>query len=394
MNNLTAKIQSEDDRVTPSDRESLPPQLTSGSADQLHDKLDSHTAVVRRDIVNTEDLDSQAQEESNARSNIIERPTSVVNGESVGDRNESLPAELQDVVMQDIESNVAGIKRATEIALQRVDRANDSDRPLVSPPLTERSQRIGTSVPSSTPDLEEIKAQFEALHVPGHSEPPEVDPNASKSALVMRSIEVVVPESSELLEDDRDAPESKNLIDFAEVEREIEFEPPDGSIEAKRRQRAKDFDSSLFDSYAKPQSDDFSDIDGLRIWGHIDPRTKWSKQLESEESLGEFLEKKMKEIEARGGRKANFGKKLTSQMIQERRSNGWLPGQDKPADIDKTWTADTRVLEENLGVRDMDEMEPGVVSNHRTKEGVLVMKERPTDETGRLRKRRKVYPLR
>lgn len=361
---------------------------------------------------------SHAQDDETGQFTIVERPAPIVDVESVGDNTEAILVEPQDVVMQDIEGNVADIIRATgatEVVPPQADHASDPDRPLVSPPLTERSRRTGKSMTSATPDLEEIKANFEALLVPGPSEPPEDLQNASESALVINSVEGVgrseSPEdiqdasesalvinsievtlgSSEPLENIQDASELVPVIDSVKFMQETEMEPVAGSLEANRRQRAKDFDPSLLDSYLKPLDSHATDKPPvIEIWGHIDPRAAWSKLREKE-----WVEDKIKEIAARGGRKANFGKKLTSQIIKERLGNGWDLHQDKPVDIDERpeWREDTETLERIYGVKDMDELVPGLINYNGSKKPIFAMQERPIDETGKPRKRTKTYPM-
>jgi hypothetical protein len=94
-------------------------------------------------------------------------------------------------------------------------------------------------------------------------------------------------------------------------------------------------------------------------WGHIDPRKVWPEELSSK-----WVEDKRNEIKARGGRKANFGKLITSQILQEQEDNGWKTHQTREA---RPMTAERRrindKLDEMLGLKDMSGMVP-VVRSH------------------------------
>ncbi|KAF7939857.1 hypothetical protein EAE99_001662 [Botrytis elliptica] len=111
------------------------------------------------------------------------------------------------------------------------------------------------------------------------------------------------------------------------------------TIEYQRQLRCLTYDPSVLDHYldlqkesqAKaevekeqnimPQSDNAAE---MQIWGNIDPRVVWPK--EQSES---WYEAKRKEIDARGGKKANFGILLTAQVRKERADRGWHLNQNK-----------------------------------------------------------------
>ena len=168
-------------------------------------------------------------------------------------------------------------------------------------------------------------------------------------------------------------------------------EPHPDSVEAKRRRKAAAYDSSVLDSFLAKQRNADPDVQPTaqelfktQIWGHIDPRVVWPK-----EQSAEWLEEKRREIDARGGKKANFGKLLTAQVRKERRDNGWGIHQRK--DIVHTERTDEhkKHLEELLGIKDLDEFEPGV------RDGQLVMIEKMVDQNGK-RKRKgapRIYPV-
>ncbi|TGO92341.1 hypothetical protein BPOR_0005g00300 [Botrytis porri] len=111
------------------------------------------------------------------------------------------------------------------------------------------------------------------------------------------------------------------------------------TIEYRRQLRCLTYDSSVLDHYLDlqkesqaraeiekeqnimPQSDNAAET---QIWGNIDPRVVWPK--ERSES---WYEAKRKEIDSRGGKKANFGILLTAQVRKERADRGWHPNQNK-----------------------------------------------------------------
>lgn len=167
---------------------------------------------------------------------------------------------------------------------------------------------------------------------------------------------------------------------------EYEPEVTEWFLEAERKLRAAEYDPSSLDSFLKQQSTDpgpSEDLPRDQLWGHIDPRVKWPKQHSEE-----WLEEKRKEIDARGGRKANYKKHLTSQVRKERAEKGWGVHQTQDIDDDnEKWAEDTKALEELFGIKGGDEMEPGV------RNGQLVMIEKPVEETGRRRKKPKMYPV-
>jgi len=168
-------------------------------------------------------------------------------------------------------------------------------------------------------------------------------------------------------------------------------EPDPDSIEAKRRQKAAAYDPSVLDSFLNKQRDVDPDVQPsaqelakTQIWGHIDPRVVWPK-----ESSAEWLAEKRCEIDARGGKKANFGKLLTAQLRKERKDKGWDIHQTKDIVYNERTEENKRHMEELLGLKGIDEFEPGV------KNGQLVMIEKMVDENGK-RKRKgapKIYSV-
>jgi hypothetical protein len=97
-------------------------------------------------------------------------------------------------------------------------------------------------------------------------------------------------------------------------------EPLPWPLEAQRRKRAGSLDTNELDAFLQKQAARFEshppteqELLKIQIWGHIGPHVVWPKK-HSEEWRAE----KIKEIEARVGRKANLGKLLTSQVRKER----------------------------------------------------------------------------
>jgi hypothetical protein len=162
-------------------------------------------------------------------------------------------------------------------------------------------------------------------------------------------------------------------------------------LEEKRKQKAATFDSSELDLFltkqAEPQSDEQptpQELAKTQIWGHIDPRVAWPKEM-SEEELAE----KRREIDARGGKKANYGKLLTAQVRKERKEKGWNIHQNSEAVPSDIMAETARHMEELFGVKIDDTLVPGV------RDGQLVMMEKPVDDTGKRGRKAalKYYPV-
>jgi len=163
------------------------------------------------------------------------------------------------------------------------------------------------------------------------------------------------------------------------------------SLESKRQLKAASYDPSTLDSFLASQSQPDTGIQPsphelakTQVWGHIDPRVKWPK-----EHSEEWLAEKRREIESRGGRKANFGRLLTTQVVKERRDNGWGIHQTKDVVDDERSAEGARALEELLGLKGLDVFEPGL------RNGQLVMIEKAADENGKKKRKGtlRVYPV-
>ncbi|KAH9203873.1 hypothetical protein DL95DRAFT_398959 [Leptodontidium sp. 2 PMI_412] len=165
------------------------------------------------------------------------------------------------------------------------------------------------------------------------------------------------------------------------------------SLEEKR----KEFDESILDSFLLKQSqrDPFyepspKELSETQIWGAVDPRTVWPKRWNAAQK-----EEKMKEIKARGGRKANFGKILHPQLVKERLERGWDIHQSREKRDDDETKEMVQKLEELFGVPE------GILGNcvPKTVGGRLVMQEREQEPEHRRPGRQKkevplgVYPV-
>ncbi|TAQ91509.1 hypothetical protein B7494_g228 [Chlorociboria aeruginascens] len=151
-------------------------------------------------------------------------------------------------------------------------------------------------------------------------------------------------------------------------------------LETMRPQKAAEFDQSTLDSFLASQARE-PDSNPSQLWGHVDPRGLWF-----EEHTPEWLEAKKAEIQSRGGRKTNFGKHLTAQVIKERRERGWGIHQSREALDDGEEAA--RPIKDLFDIK-LSDMEPGL------SDGQLVMKEKSVDENGKKRKKNaiKAFPV-
>lgn len=145
---------------------------------------------------------------------------------------------------------------------------------------------------------------------------------------------------------------------------------PLNSLEYTRAQKAENFNPSELDSWlykspkispdAQPSSRDLLDT---QTWDEVNPKTTWPEVLSES-----WIEDKRKEIKARGGRKKNFGKILTRQLVQERTDNGWSLFQDRevqPLTVEAREAM--RGVDELFGLKGVDDMVPAV------RNGVLLM---------------------
>ncbi|KAG4430802.1 hypothetical protein IFR05_013717 [Cadophora sp. M221] len=168
---------------------------------------------------------------------------------------------------------------------------------------------------------------------------------------------------------------------------------PDASLEDKN----DEYDESILDSFLSKQSqrDPFympspKELSETQIWGAVDPRTVWPKRLNAAQK-----EEKMIEIQARGGRKANFGKLLHPQLVRERLERGWDIHQSREKRDDDETKEMIQKLEELFGVPE------GILGNcvPKTVGGRLVMQEREREPEPRPPGRQKkevplgVYPV-
>ncbi|KAF8862335.1 hypothetical protein BDZ45DRAFT_686793 [Acephala macrosclerotiorum] len=151
------------------------------------------------------------------------------------------------------------------------------------------------------------------------------------------------------------------------------------------------FNESELDSYLEKQRDwDEDEIPtkaelDAQNWGYIDPRVVWPQiQMTDEER-----EAKIKQIKARGGRKANFGKVFTAQNLQEKAERGWDIHQWQDTRDDDQRKELVRRMEELFQVENLANMIPA------TQNGRLVMmdREEPDEEPrGPGRRKKKTAP--
>jgi hypothetical protein len=171
--------------------------------------------------------------------------------------------------------------------------------------------------------------------------------------------------------------------------------PPPNSIEAIRAERAANFDTSELDKYLFKQSQPSDELPttkellATQIWGNIDPRVAWPRKMTPEE-----IKEKIKEIEARGGKKANFGKLLTAQVRKERAEKGWNIHQTGEKRSQAECDEMARRMGELFGNEGLANCVPGL------RDGKLVMIEQLEPEelqTGPSRRKRrrepKIYPV-
>ena len=141
--------------------------------------------------------------------------------------------------------------------------------------------------------------------------------------------------------------------------------PVKESLEAKRLRMASTYDCSRLDSYLGTV--DHSSYRELKEqdWGHIDPRTDWPPDF----SETEEVEKEEEEIcldvpsvpRAKSKRKANFGKLLTHQVVLHRKQKDRGIQQSKDVTDDKL-AEGAALLEQLFGIKDIDELEPGMLN--------------------------------
>ena len=162
------------------------------------------------------------------------------------------------------------------------------------------------------------------------------------------------------------------------------------SLEERRKHIATTFDTSVLDSFLTIQAEAETELDlqptpqellETQMWGHINPEKIWPK-----ETSEDWLAQKRREIDARGGRKANFGKNLTAQVRKERKDKGWQIHQNSEA-VDKKIMDETAIhMEELFGIKGIDDLIPGV------RDGQLVMME-PPEQDGKKKRKIKAYPV-
>jgi len=126
-----------------------------------------------------------------------------------------------------------------------------------------------------------------------------------------------------------------------------------------------DLDSWLHKSSLMPDDAQHTTKELLetQIWDELNPRTAWPEILSES-----WIEDKRKEIKARGGRKKNFGRILTEQVMQEKRENGWSLFQNKAvAPINDMQTEIVKGVDDLFRLKNVEATVPAV------RNGVLCM---------------------
>ncbi|KAG4412262.1 hypothetical protein IFR04_014611 [Cadophora malorum] len=192
------------------------------------------------------------------------------------------------------------------------------------------------------------------------------------------------------------SPESPNFDDDIEQADTTAAIEPDLTAESSQEstllEMITEFDESELDWCLQKQSqrDPFyepnpTELLETQIWGIVDPRTVWPQRLSAAQK-----EQKIREIEARGGRKKNFGKILHPRLVQERSENGWDIHQSREKRDDEETTELTQGLAELFAVP------VGLLGNCKPKSinGRLVMQEREREpEPRRPGRQKKEVPL-
>jgi hypothetical protein len=282
------------------------------------------------------------------------------------------------------------------------------------PPLTSiQEQETSTSLPVPPKDLSEPMAlEDEAMVdvVPEHvwDAVKRVDavledlssPSKSNSP---RKNGTLPPQDGYVLSSPSEYDSEEEIDSDIEEEMDIDQEPqpqplpmpePDlGHVETIHPEKVSTFDERILDSYILKQSQPKAEpttrelLDG-QIWGAVDPRVAWPKPM-----TAYAYEEKQKEIQARGGRKANFGKILTAQVRKERADQGWHIHQRGELRDDEETRIMREKLEELMG-KPIGHAVPGI----RDERLVMIEKEEyeePQTGPGRRRKKNppKVYPV-
>ena len=175
--------------------------------------------------------------------------------------------------------------------------------------------------------------------------------------------------------------------------KEMTFDDDDAKaipLEDLRKQKVTTFDTSELDSFLMKQAEPESkiapqELAHTQLWGNIDPRITWPPEPNED-----WLAEKRREIEARGGRKANYGKHLTAQVRKEREEKGWSLHQNSNAPPDHIIAETSKHMEELFGANLVD-LVPGV----RDGQIVMVEKEKPAEAGGKRKRQEplKYYPV-
>jgi hypothetical protein len=206
--------------------------------------------------------------------------------------------------------------------------ANDSDNNAHS--------QVRNNVPVSATNQDENRNAEEALP-PKPQEPPSPDSDSVTSINVVKKTAPLYGEYG------------PHTIEYKRQLRSMTYDPTelDGYLAMQREAQAQ-AELEEKENFLPP----VHEIAKTQIWGRVDPRVVWPK----EEPEG-WYEAKREEIDARGGRKANFGILLTPQVRKEREERGWHPNQNQDRPMEGTSKVQ-QFFEMAYGVKDLDQYEP------------------------------------
>jgi hypothetical protein len=247
------------------------------------------------------------------------------------------------------------------------------------------SDALGTA--SDTADIEMHDASPTPEPIPQMptiiSKPPDKSPDGTQTAV--EPTPPLDPAVSPSLSPPDMAHVTPMEIDSSSVTLDVKDEDwhvalPISSLEHVRAWKAATFDPSELDSllydspkFAYDAQPTPKELLETQTWDDINPRTTWPELLS-----GSWIEDKRKEIKARGGRKKNFGKVLTEQVLQEKKENGWSIWQGRDTMVMNEERKEImRGVDDLFGLKGAEEMVPAV------RNGVLFMVGKEDGEGGK-----------
>jgi hypothetical protein len=252
----------------------------------------------------------------------------------------------------------------------------------------------GVSASRSLPDSKEDPVYARVANVGDNIARPQVRKNvpvnASRQELSRRAGEASPQEFSESSSSD-----SVTSVYVVKKTAPLYGEYGPHTIEYKRQLRSMTYDPTELDGYLAMQREAQAQAEleeeenflpqghenaKTQIWGRVDPRVVWPK----EEPEG-WYEAKREEIDARGGRKANFGILLTPQVRKEREERVWHQNQNQDRPMEGASKVQ-QFFEMAYGVKDLDQYEPVMV------DGKLYMRDGAGgDKKGKKKKPMQLY---